>query len=115
MVKGEKLFKPLKARLKTGRTPMEMKPISADEISRNERKSSFSRKSYNRVRPLKIYRSPIRQRNTFNTIIIKPPLTSDSSDDATGYVRKLPIELKSQKFVNLNDLMRYLRINENLL
>lgn len=112
MVKGEKLFKPLKARL--GRTPMEMKAISAEEIARNERKSSLTRKNYNRVRPLKILRSPIRPRNIFHTIVMKPPSTSES-DDATGYVRKLPTELKSQKIVNLNDLMRYLKINENLL
>lgn len=120
IVKGEKLFKPLKARLRTVRTPMEMKHVTASEIMGNEssakrRSSSSSRKSSNRVCPLKIYRSPIRQRNIFHSVSVKPPPSSDSSDDAAGYVRKLPSVLKSQTLVNLSDLMRYLKINENLL
>lgn len=118
IVKGEKLFKPLRARLKTVRTPMEMKHVTESEIiesSAKQRRLSTARKSVNRVCPLKIYRSPIRQRNIFHSVAVRPPPSSESSDDATCYVRKLPNVLKSQTLVNLSDLMRYLKVNENLL
>lgn len=98
--------------------PMEMKHVTANEIMRNEtsaKRRSSARKTVNRVCPLKIYRSPIRQRHIFQAVSVRPPPSSDSSDDATGYVRKLPNVLKSQTLVNLSDLMRYLKVNENLL
>lgn len=118
MIKGEKLFKPIKSRYKTQRTPMEMRNINAESLleSRDSgsRKSSIDKKSFRKVKPRKLYRSPLMQRKIFQTIVVKP---SACRNEITSYVRKLPSILQStnRKFVNLNDLMRYLNINENML
>lgn len=117
IIQGERLFKPIKSRYKNQRVPMEMKNIKPEKLLVNEEdevKSSNSiKKNFRRVKPQKIYKSPQRPRNIFKTIVVKPSY----SNDITGYVRKLPSVLQStnRKYVNLNDLMRYLNINENLL
>lgn len=58
-------------------------------------------------KPTKLYRSPTRPRNIFKAIVVKP-----YSNDIVSYVKKLPSILQStnRKFINLNDLMRYLKI-----
>lgn len=116
IIQGEKLFKPIKPR-KSQRVPMEMRNVKAETLlSKPEEEAKTSnalKKTFKRVKPRKLYRSPQRPRNIFQTIVVKPTY----SNDITSYVRKLPSILQSnnRKFVNLNDLMRYLNINENLL
>lgn len=91
-----------------------MRAVKAESLLKKDdaEKKSIDKK-YRRVKPLKLYRDPQRPRNLFQTKVVKP---TDSSD-ITSYVRKLPSVLQStnRKFVNLNDLMRYLNVNENLL
>lgn len=97
---------------------MEMKNVKPEILMRKqddgEKTLRSSKKSFKRIKPRKLYRSPQRPRNIFQAIVVKPSY----SDDITSYVRKLPSMLQStnRKLVNLNDLMRYLNINnENLL
>lgn len=117
MIQGEKLFKPIKPRNKTQRLPMEMRNVKTETLinkpESKEKQPTSLKKCYRRVKPRKLYRSPQRPRNIFQTIVVKPTCTTD----ITSYVRKLPSILQStnRKFVNLNDLMRYLNINENML
>lgn len=118
IIQGEKLFKPIKSRYKSQREPMEMKNVKPEILMRKqddgEKTLRSSKKSFKRIKPRKLYRSPQRPRNIFQAIVVKPSY----SDDITSYVRKLPSMLQStnRKLVNLNDLMRYLNINnENLL
>ena len=102
IIQGQKLFKPNRSRPKSLRVPMEIKNIKTETL--------LDKKVFRRVKPMKVYRSPRRQRKLFQTIVVKP----SPSKDITSYVRKLPSTLQSTntKFVNLNDLMRYLNINE---
>lgn len=113
IIQGETLFKPIKPRKPTNKVPMEMKVMKAETLLEKQSPSKRIAEKYRRVKPRKLYRSPQRPRNIFQTIVVKP----SCSDDVTSYVRKLPSVLQStnRKFVNLNDLMRYLKINENFL
>lgn len=113
IVEGEKLFKPFKKR--SLKIPMQMKYVEAENLLENEKPKKKIDKKFLKLKPRKIYRSPSKvQRNIFETIVVKP---AASSNDITSYVRKLPSFLQStnRRLVNLNDLMRYLNINENLL
>lgn len=112
IVQGEKLFKPIKSRYQSRnpKVPMQTKLVKTENLMLKQ--NSKSEKKSLQIRPRKIYRSPRKiQRNIFQTIVVKPACT----DEITSYVRKLPTVLQSnnRKFVNLNDLMRYLKINEN--
>lgn len=113
IVHGETLFKPIKPRIQTNKVPMEMKAINAETLLEKQAPIKRIAEKYRRIKPRKLYRSPQRPRNIFEAIVVKP----SCSDDVTSYVRKLPSILQStnRKFVNLNDLMRYLKINENFL
>lgn len=116
MVRGEKLFKPIKSRYRSQRIPMEIKNIKAESLMTDEeQKAHNEKKIFKRIiKPRKIYRSPTRPRNMFKTIVVKP---SAYSTDISSYVRNLPSILQStnRKFSNLTDLMRYLNLNENVL
>jgi hypothetical protein len=115
MVKGERLFKPIKSRYRNQRVAMEMKTIKAENLLNDEeKKSENDKKMFKRIiKPRKIYRSPTMPRNIFKTIVVKPAYTTDIS----GYVRNLPSVLQStnRKFSSLNDLMKYLNLNESAL
>lgn len=116
IIQGEKLFKPIKSRYKNQREPMEMKNIKTESLlskSSDGEKTPRTSKKFRRAKPRKLYRSPQKPRNIFQAIVVQPSY----SDDITSYVRKLPSMLQStnRKLVNLNDLMRYLNIKENLL
>jgi hypothetical protein len=54
-------------------------------------------------------RSPQPSRNIFQNIVVKP-----YSNNIVSYVKKLPSILQSsnRRFINLNDLMRYLKIEK---
>lgn len=114
IIQGEKLFKPIKSRYKAQKEPMEMRNVRPETLMKQNstRKLNTPKKNF-KVKPRKIYRSPQRPRNIFKTIVVKPSY----SNDITSYVRKLPSMLQStsRKLVNLNDLMKYLKIKENLL
>ena len=119
IIQGEKLFKPNRGRNKSSKVPMQMKLVKTESLEKKDKsdevKKLSDKKSSQKLKPRKIYRSPCRvQRNIFKTIVVKP---AASTNDITSYVRKLPSVLQStnRKFVNLNDLMRYLKINENIL
>lgn len=110
IIQGEKLFKPIKSRYRNQKVPMQTKLVKTENLM--EKQNSKSEKKSFQIRPRKIYRSPRKiQRNIFQTIVVKP----SCADEVTSYVRKLPsvLQSNSRKFVNLNDLMRYLKINEN--
>lgn len=117
IIQGEKLFKPIKSRYKNQREPMEMKNIKTETLLSKScsdgEKTPKSSKKFRRSKPRKLYRSPQKPRNIFQAIVVQPSY----SNDITSYVRKLPSMLQStnRKLVNLNDLMRYLNIKENLL
>lgn len=113
IVQGETLFKPIKARTLTNRVPMEMKAIKAETLLNKQSSKKLAAEKFRRIRPRKLYRSPQRPRNIFQAIVVKPSF----SNNVTSYVQKLPSVLQStnRKFVNLNDLMKYLKINENFL
>jgi hypothetical protein len=78
--------------------------VESAPVEGSERRSRSVKKHY---KPTKIYRSPTRPRNIFKTIVVKP-----YSNEIVSYVKKLPSILQStnRKFINLNDLMRYLKI-----
>lgn len=108
IIRGEKLLKP-KSRCRNQKIPMQTK-LKTENLLQNQNFKNEKKNFY--IKPMKIYRSPKIERNIFRTIIVKP-----SSTDPTDYVRKLPAVLQGtgQKFVNLNDLMRCLKINERKL
>lgn len=97
IIHGKKLFNPIKSCFKTQRIPMETKKFKTEK--------SFERKA---LRPVNVQRSQ-KQRRMLQTIRFKPPLL----DDIASYVRRLPSNLQSadSKFINMNDLMRYLNID----
>jgi hypothetical protein len=115
MIKGERLFKPIKSRYRNQRVAMEMKTIKAENLlTDDEKKSDHEKKNFKKInKPRKIFRSPTRPRNIFKTIVVKPAYTTDIS----GYVRNMPSVLQStnRKFSSLNDLMHYLNLNESVL
>lgn len=106
IIQGQKLFKPIKSRYKSQRVPMETKNIKTETLLEKQKE----KRVFRRLKPVKLFRSPQKQRKNFQTIVVQPP----SSNDITSYVRKLPSTLQSTntKFVNWNDLMRCLNIND---
>lgn len=102
VVNGEKLVKK-----PTFKVPMEMKmAFKPDELVDKEGVDvkTISRKKMAQLKPLKLYKSPQKPRNIFQTIIVKPPHSNDN------YLRQLPSILRSnnRKFINLCDLIRCL-------
>jgi hypothetical protein len=106
VIQGEKLFNPLKIRCRPKFVTTRMaKTSESDSSESEEKKKKVVKKSF---KPTKLYRSPKKPRNIFQNIVVKP-----YSNNIVSYVKKLPSILQSsnRRIVNLNDLMRYLKID----
>lgn len=105
VIKGEKMLNPLKTRYcRPQLVNFQHKRLVEDEEERQRRVKAI--KKYGK--PMKLYRPQSnRPRNIFRNIVVKP-----YSNEIVSYVKKLPSILQStnRKFINLNDLMRYLKI-----
>jgi hypothetical protein len=95
IVHGEKLFKPVKSRYKI--IPMAQKTAFKIEEITNNMEILNSKRSFVQLKPLKLYKTPRKPRNIFQTVVVKP--SSQPIDVTTN-----------RKFVNLCDLMNYLSI-----
>lgn len=115
-IQGKKLSKPIKSRYRIQREPMEIKIVKPEglnlKLDTAENPSKSSKMSFNKFKARKLYKSPQKQRRLLQTIIVKP-----SYSNGFSYVDKLPSRLQSPNpnLVNLNDLIRYLNIEENVL
>jgi hypothetical protein len=106
VIQGEKILNPLKTRYcRPQLIEYQRRREEEEEEEEHQRKLKSVKRYY---KPMALYRAePQRPRNIFRNIVVKP-----YSNDIVTYVKKLPSILQStnRKFINLNDLMRYIKI-----
>lgn len=105
-IEGEKLLKPIKSRFRSQRIAQDIKNSRKSDED-GKRSPDAIKKIQKKFKPTKPCKGTRKPRNKFQTIIVQP------SDEIVTYVKRLPSILQSQSFVNLNDLIRYLKINDN--
>lgn len=112
VIQGEKMLNPLKTKycrphlIKFHNNKVSNEP--EEDENEDGSKQKVSKRNKKLFKPTKLYRSPHKTRNIFQKVVVKP-----YSNDFVSYVKKLPTILQStnRRFINLNDLMRYLKVD----